>query len=371
MYILNLLINVFLVFLFSFIFIFIARKVAKIFGLVDGPNYRKKHEGEIPLVGGIAVFFGINLAFMITHEYIPYKWLYLICATILVFVGVLDDRFDISIKIRATIQSIVAFFMMYFADLTLDNLGYIFGPWQIKFGSLRYLMTLFAVWVTVNAFNMVDGIDGLLGGLSCVSFVALGVLLYQNGNMALAFWCFAVVAAILPYIFLNLGLLGKRYKVFMGDAGSTLIGFTIIWLLLMSTQGEQRSIKPITALWIIAIPLIDMIAIMYRRLRKGTSLFLPDRQHIHHLIMRSGFTPSQAFILITLAAAILAAIGLIGEYLNIIPEWITLILFLLIFVIYDYCIKRAWKAVRFLKRIKHKMQCITKLINKYFKKVLY
>ncbi len=99
-----------------------------------------------------------------------------------------------------------------------------------------------------------------------------------------------MIAAILPYILLNLGALGRRYKVFMGDAGSTMIGFTIIWILLETTQGKTHPISPVTALWIIAIPLMDMVAIMYRRLRKGMSPFSPDRQHIHHLIMRAGFT---------------------------------------------------------------------------------
>ena len=107
---------------------------------------------------------------------------------------------------------------------------------------------------------------------------------------------------------LNLGILGRRYKVFMGDAGSTLIGFTVIWILLETTQGKTHPISPVTALWIIAIPLMDMVAIMYRRLRKGMSPFSPDRQHIHHLIMRAGFTSRQAFVLITLAAALLASI---------------------------------------------------------------
>ena len=91
----------------------------------------------------------------------------------------------------------------------------------------------------------------------------------------------------------------------MGDAGSTLIGFTVIWILLETTQGKTHPISPVTALWIIAIPLMDMVAIMYRRLRKGMSPFSPDRQHIHHLIMRAGFTSRQAFVLITLAAALL------------------------------------------------------------------
>ena len=79
-----------------------------------------------------------------------------------------------------------------------------------------------------------------------------------------------------------------------------MIGFTIIWILLETTQGKTHPISPVTALWIIAIPLMDMVAIMYRRLRKGMSPFSPDRQHIHHLIMRAGFTSRQAFVLITL-----------------------------------------------------------------------
>ncbi len=110
------------------------------------------------------------------------------------------------------------------------------------------------------------------------------MILWFDGQTSLAIWCFAMIAAILPYIMLNLGILGRRYKVFMGDAGSTLIGFTVIWILLETTQGKTHPISPVTALWIIAIPLMDMVAIMYRRLRKGMSPFSPDRQHIHHLI---------------------------------------------------------------------------------------
>jgi len=344
------------VFLFSLAFLFVARKVAKRIGLVDKPNYRKRHQGLIPLVGGISVYAGLCFAFLISDQTIAHAKLYLACAGILVFVGALDDRFDISVKIRATVQALVGIAMMVFAGLYLRSFGYVFGGWEMLLGPFGYLVTLFAVWAAINAFNMVDGIDGLLGGLSCVSFGALGTLLYLSGNTALAFWCFAMLAAIVPYILLNLGVLGRRYKVFMGDAGSTLIGFTAIWILLQSSQGPSHPIKPVTALWIIAIPLMDMIAIMYRRLRKGMSPFSPDRQHIHHLIMRAGFTPRQAFVLITLAAAILAAIGVLGERLSFIPEWVMLALFLLSFFFYGYCIKRAWRVARYIKRMKRRIR---------------
>ena len=109
-------------------------------------------------------------------------------------------------------------------------------------------------------------------------------------------------------------------------------------------------------MWIIAIPLMDMVAIMYRRLRKGMSPFSPDRQHIHHLIMRAGFTSRQAFVLITLAAALLASIGVLAEYSHFVPEWVMLVLFLLAFFLYGYCIKRAWKVARFIKRVKRRLR---------------
>ncbi|BEL82883.1 undecaprenyl-phosphate alpha-N-acetylglucosaminyl 1-phosphate transferase [Serratia marcescens] len=344
------------VFLFSLVFLFVARKVAKRIGLVDKPNYRKRHQGLIPLVGGIAVYAGLCFAFLISEQHIAHGELYLTCAGVLVFIGALDDRFDISVKIRALVQALVGVAMMVFAGLYLSSFGHVLGDWEVLLGPFGYLVTLFAVWAAINAFNMVDGIDGLLGGLSCVSFGALGLLLYLSGHHEMAFWCFAMIAAIVPYILLNLGILGRRYKVFMGDAGSTLIGFTAIWLLLQSSQGATRSINPVTALWIIAIPLMDMIAIMYRRLRKGMSPFSPDRQHIHHLIMRAGFTPRQAFVLITLAAALLAAVGVIGERLTFIPEWVMLALFLLAFFLYGYCIKRAWRVARYIKRIKRRLR---------------
>ncbi|WP_440867045.1 UDP-N-acetylglucosamine--undecaprenyl-phosphate N-acetylglucosaminephosphotransferase [Symbiopectobacterium purcellii] len=343
-----------LIFLFSLAFLFLARRVAGPLGLVDRPNQRKRHQGLIPLVGGISVYAGLCFTFLITDSYIPHFRFYLLCAGILVFVGALDDRFDISVKIRALVQALVAVAMMVFAHLSLRNLGKMFGPWDMVLGPLGYLVTLFAVWAAINAFNMVDGIDGLLGGLSAVSFGAMGILLYGYGHNSLALWCFAMIAATLPYILLNLGFFGRRYKVFMGDAGSTMIGFTAIWILMQSTQGKYHPINPVTALWLIAIPLMDMVAIMYRRLRRGMNPFAPDRQHIHHLLMRAGFTPHQAFVLITVAAVLLAGIGMAGEYFSFIPEWAMLVLFLLAFGLYDYCLKRAWRVARFLKRIKRR-----------------
>lgn len=348
--------EILLVFLVSFVSLGVARKVANFIGLVDKPSDRKCHHGLIPLVGGISVYTGLCFAVLITKQPVAQGKLYLDCAGILVFVGALDDRFDISAKIRMLVQALVGIIMMLHAGLYLHSFGHVLGNWEIQLGPLGYLVTLLAVWATINAFNMVDGIDGLLGGLSCVSFGTLGILSHLSNHTELAFLSFAMIAAIFPYILLNLGILGVRYKVFMGDAGSTLIGFTTIWLLVISSQGSLPAITPVTALWIIAIPLMDMVAIMLRRLRNGTNPLSPDRKHIHHLIMRTGMSPRQAFYLITLVALLLAAIGAIGEQLYFIPEWFMLVLFLFVFFLYSYCIKYTGRIIRYIKRNKHRLR---------------
>ncbi|MBM0911780.1 undecaprenyl-phosphate alpha-N-acetylglucosaminyl 1-phosphate transferase, partial [Escherichia coli] len=116
--------------------------------------------------------------------------------------------------------------------------GYIFVSWEIVLGPFGFFLTLFAVWAAINAFNLVVGVDVLLGGLSCGSSAAIFLFSWVDGQTSLAIWCFALITAILPYSMLNLVILGRRYKVFMGDAGSTLIGFTVILILLETTQGK-------------------------------------------------------------------------------------------------------------------------------------
>ena len=137
------------IFLFTTLFIFVARKVAKKIGLVDKPNYRKRHQGLIPLVGGISVYAGICFTFAIADYYIPHASLYLACAGVLVLVGALDDRFDISVKIRAVIQAAIAVIMMMAGNLHLSSLGFIFGSWELVLGPFGFLL-MRSTWSMVS-----------------------------------------------------------------------------------------------------------------------------------------------------------------------------------------------------------------------------
>ncbi|MGR6981746.1 UDP-N-acetylglucosamine--undecaprenyl-phosphate N-acetylglucosaminephosphotransferase [Testudinibacter sp. P27/CKL/0425] len=342
-------------FIVSFCALILIRPVAQKVGLVDKPNYRKRHQGAIPLIGGLALFIGNLCFYLLQWNEMRFPYLYLLCVSVLLIVGVFDDRFDISPFLRALIQVILAGMMLHYAHLELASLGQIIGPFQLRLGSLSFVVTVLITLAVINAFNMIDGIDGLLGGLSSVTFGAVALLMLLDGQINLALWCFALILVILPYALFNLGVFGVQNKVFMGDSGSTLIGFTVIWILLLSTQGSGHPINPVTALWVIAIPLIDMVAVIFRRLRKGKSPFRPDRLHLHHLLMRAGLSSRQALFLITAVAALFAGFGILGE-IYYIDEWIMFGLFILLFFVYYYSITRAWRVTRFIKRMRRRTQ---------------
>ncbi|AIK13289.1 undecaprenyl-phosphate alpha-N-acetylglucosaminyltransferase [Pectobacterium atrosepticum SCRI1043] len=350
------------VFLSAFAALFLARKVATIIGLVDKPCARKKHRGNIPLVGGVSIYCALCILFILHSDWLPDFSLYMVCATLLLVIGVIDDRFDLPVLPRFAVQTMVGGLMMY-SGLYLSSLGNVLFGHELLLGGFGYVITLFAVCGAINAFNMIDGIDGLLGSLSCIAFCSLFFLFYSGGERQLGLWSLCMMAATLPYLFLNLGIpLGKKFKVFMGDAGSTVIGFTVLWLLVLASQGETAVMHPVTALWLIALPLIDMIAIMLRRFLRGDSPFKADRGHLHHILMSSGLTSRQSLMVITFAALLLAAVGIISDRNNV-SQSMMLSLFFVTFIGYFYFIPRIGKVLQ-LGRRTHSDRLVAKLSNR-------
>jgi len=331
-------------FLCSFLSLFIFRKVAIYINLVDEPNSRKHHAGSVPLVGGLAVFIVVFSYLFVFPNTISSSMLYLGCASILLFVGVLDDLYDISFRFRLILQIGISAVMMVFGGLILKNVGALFGGSAVDLSYFGYVMTVIAVVGAINAFNMVDGIDGLLGALATITFSSLGVLFYYNGQNELTAFCAAIVAATVPYILMNLGIpLGQRFKIFMGDAGSTVIGFTVVWLLLEGSQSQsERAFSPVTALWLAAVPIIDAISTIARRVKKGQSPFKPDREHLHHILLRLGFSSRQALVVICFIAIVFATVGIVTDIYNV-PDYIMFYTFLFFIVIYYFFMLRIWR----------------------------
>ena len=336
--------------------LFLLRKVAKHpnIQLVDKPGERKFHEGSVPLVGGISICMSI-IYFLYNHPgVLPHVNLYSFSILVLVTIGAIDDKYDISFKFRMVVQAGLALVMIIFAGEQLTDLGNMFGFGAVSMPDyFAKVVTIFAVLGAINAFNMVDGIDGLLGGLASVTFAGLGLLFAMNGMDDYAYLCVVFIVVILPYILLNLGAFGRTRKVFMGDAGSMLIGFTVIFLLIAATQplDSTEVMRPVTALWLIAVPLNDMVAIMYRRVRKGKSPFKPDREHLHHICQRIGLNSTQTLLAICGISLACASFGILGELLDV-PEAVMFYLFIAFFIAYAVLLSYIWRVVKKIRSYK-------------------
>jgi UDP-GlcNAc:undecaprenyl-phosphate/decaprenyl-phosphate GlcNAc-1-phosphate transferase len=346
------------VFLFSFIAVLALKPFAVKFGLLDLPNERKCHEGAVPLIGGIAIYLSVLFGATLFVQQSQTLNLYLISSSFIIFLGILDDRYDLSVRLRLVAQVITASILIFGAGLYLNSLGDIFYFFEVKLGFIGVIVTMFAVIGSINAFNMVDGIDGLAGMLSIVTFTSLSVLFYVAGNE----WFLLPLlfdAAILAYLFFNLRWpIPSVNKIFMGDAGSMLIGLTVVWLLVLGTQStdingltveEKVPFSPVTALYLIAIPLMDMVAIMFRRVKKGLSAFKADRDHLHHIFERAGFNRKQTLTRISIFSIALAGLGLAGEFYQV-PEWIMFAGFIALFLVYNWALAHVWQIITWLKR---------------------
>lgn len=350
-------------FISSFSAIILLRPFAIKIGLVDKPNVRKTHKGHIPLIGGISVYIGLFISGIVILLFSPnheqQMITYLFSSLLMVITGALDDRFDLSVKARIVVQVVIASIMMFVAGDAIFSLGNILYFSEISLGYLGYPFTIIAVLAAINAYNMVDGIDGLIGGVSFATFTSLAILFFLSGDMSEAFFCLLCVAVLVPYLLYNLQLTKWcTKKVFMGDAGSMFIGFTVVWLLAIGSQNsssglvaETSSFKPVVALWLIALPLIDMVAIMSRRIGKGVSPFQADRDHLHHIFMRAGFSSRTTLVIITIIALLLSLIGVATTVYEI-PEWMQLLLFLGLFVTYKQSLSHIWKLLKLHRRAK-------------------
>jgi UDP-GlcNAc:undecaprenyl-phosphate GlcNAc-1-phosphate transferase len=306
--------------------------------LLDHPNERRKtHAQPVPLIGGIAIFGGILLSVSMSIPLDRPLAYGLSGAALLVVVGMLDDILGLGPKLRIVAQIAAALLLTVGGGVTLTSLDDLFGFGSIDLGLFAVPFTVFAIVGICNAFNMIDGIDGLAGGLT---LIALGVLvLLSPGDGAPRILMLVTIAAIVPYLICNLQLFGcTGVKVFLGDAGSLLLGYLVVWMLITAVQSPA-TLTPAAAVWIVAIPLMDTFCVMGRRMLKGRSPFCADRAHLHHVLARCFNSPRKALSLILPTAAVLAGIGLFGQVQRVAPAaliWAALAFFALYLIVLRY-----------------------------------
>ena len=335
---------------FSIVTLRILRLFARRLHLLDVPNHRKAHKGAVPLIGGLSAFAGLLIAWLTSMPLTEGFGIYLLCSFMLVMLGAIDDARGIPAQFRIWAQVALGALLSYGSGVYLTSFGNVLGVGDLSLGWLGPAVTVAAVIGATNAYNMMDGIDGLAGSMSLVTLGAL-VLLFAvtpgfHVELVLAV---TIILSLLPYLGANLCLPLFRPRIFMGDAGSMFIGFSIVWLLVNGVEPETGALRPVTALWICAIPLMDMVAIMIRRAKKGQSVMDPDRDHLHHIFLRAGFTDRQALSVITVVATFLACVGILGDVFQV-PEWLMFGLFMLMFGCYSWAIGHVWRLLVLYKR---------------------
>ncbi|CAN5592115.1 N/A [soil metagenome] len=277
--------------------------------LLDHPVGRKDHAHPTPIVGGIAMLFGVLAASALVQPEQQSNFLaFLLAATLLVVVGLLDDFFDLRWYWRISAQVLAALLMIYLGGVRVDHLGVAMGVTAFPLGWMSVPLTVFATVGLINAINMIDGADGLAGTLVLVALVLLTAAAVYSGNSMIAARGEVLIGAVAAFLWYNLRFPWRPHAdVFMGNAGSALLGLVIAWMAFRLTQSPAHPVSPVFALWCVSIPVMDTLVLIWRRMRAGRSPFHADRNHIHHLMLDAGYGPTQAAVvlgLFTLACAV-------------------------------------------------------------------
>lgn len=295
--------------------------VALRIGLADRPGGRKQHEGTIPLTGGIGMFFGFTLA-ALTSGLIAGPTLALVVAlSLLVVGGAADDMHDITPRTKFMLQLIAALLMTSWAGVYIATLGNLFGFGPVNLYNWGIPFSVICALGVMNAMNMLDGLDGAAGGTAFVAALWLAYAALVQGLWTQALLLLLLCAAIAGFLLWNIRLppLRDQARVFMGDAGSMMLGLALCWFCVDSTQGIGRSLPPIVCVWILAVPLLDMARVMFQRLRRRADVLDADREHLHHLLLARGIAPHTAALVLIGASALTGAIG-VGAWRLGLPE---------------------------------------------------
>jgi UDP-GlcNAc:undecaprenyl-phosphate/decaprenyl-phosphate GlcNAc-1-phosphate transferase len=298
-------------------------------GLVDHPDVRKHHAGAVPLTGGIGVFLTILCGtFLFGIE--PYNYAMLGIATLVFLVGVFDDYRHINPWVRLGIQFGAGIALATYGGIAITNVGNLLAMGDIPLLLLTVPLTALAVAGLSNAYNMIDGIDGLASSLIALPLLVLYGLALQAGHPA-ADALLLMLVPLAVFLLFNLGPNNRLLpKMFLGDGGSITLGFLVTASLVYFSQGEQALILPVTALWLVAVPLMDMLATMLRRAKHRVPLMEADRMHFHHTLTDTlGLGRRGALVVMVLYALAAAMLGLALEA---IPEYLSLACYFGLFI---------------------------------------
>ena len=339
----------FIAFLLSIGFIRILIPAALRVGFVDAPCLRKRHDGQIPLVGGLGIYATLLPLCLILPFWQARNGVWLITLGLpLLLTGLADDRWQLSARMRIFVEIGCSLVAIQYCGVRLEDIGHLLPQVGGTLVLLSVPLSVISMVGVINAINMTDGVDGLAGGLSTLTFAALAWLAVPS-DPAVALQLVSFVAVLVGFLVFNSRFFGrKRASIFMGDGGAIFIGFALAWYLITLSQGPNAVYSPATALWLFAMPLLDTLTIMTRRMRHGQSPFAADREHLHHILLLAGFGANRTVLIILAAHSLFILCGFANIWFKA-PDWVTFGLFVVLFAAYYATMSHAWRVMKKIK----------------------
>ena len=268
-------------------------KIAHLKSIVDNPDARKLNKEPVPVLGGLGVFFGIMFSLSVAGYYVEgmnIQFELIIAMLIMLYTGVGDDILQLSPRLRFALQIFVVCLMMFLGGIYIDDFHGLWGigrlPWYIA-----VTLTIFSCVGIINSINLIDGVDGLCSGYGVFASLAFAFCFLRMGDVSYAILAFAVAGAIFPFMLHN--MFGERYKMFLGDGGSLVLGFICSLYVMRVIQSGNEVVSESTislTLAVLAIPVFDTLRVMTARIIAKRSPFSPDKTHLHHMFIRLGYS---------------------------------------------------------------------------------
>jgi UDP-GlcNAc:undecaprenyl-phosphate GlcNAc-1-phosphate transferase len=307
-------------------------------GVLDRPGARKVHSLPIPRVGGLAMLLGVLIAAAMLIPLEPRDMYFLIAASVLAAFGALDDRLNLDYRIKLLGQLLAVCIVAIAGDVQIHSVSLDERVLLPQWLSLT-VTVVFLVGIT-NAINLADGLDGLAGGTTFLCLAALAMLAHSCGQQVGASLALAFAGAVLGFLRFNT----YPATVFMGDAGSQLLGFAIGVLSLRATQSGESAISAALPLLLFALPIMDTLSVMAQRVSEGRSPFSADKNHIHHKLLRLGFDHHEAVTVIYMIQADLFLLAYWMRYeSDLIIAGVVAAIFAIFIGLFQFALRRDWR----------------------------
>ena len=305
-------------FIFGALFMPVVIRVAKTKGFVVRPNKRMSHDGEVPNIGGLNICFSFMLTYLLCTP-IEQPPFFLIGLFVIMVVGFTDDVLVLRPTAKLLGETLAGIALIGFADIRLTHLHGLFGIEEIGIIP-SYLVSLAVLLTVINAINLIDGIDGLASGLGILYCLFFAIYFGLTGETVWSNMAISMIGVLAVFFIYN--VFGKRDKIFMGDSGSLLLGYLLTAFIFHFCEINAYTAVPETlhmnaapavAVCVLTVPLFDAVRVSLTRLKQRRPLFEPDKNHIHHLLLRTGLNHIQTTCVLLSASVLFIGIGIIGR----------------------------------------------------------